>query len=92
MEGSRRLVTEGQTKFGQLQATGNATINGLMAELKATEEALVRERERMSHDTEVSARSERDELTRMCALEVLPYNVTLLFALSPFLSRRCTLS
>ena len=92
LEGSRRLVAEGQTKFGQLQATGNATINGLMAELKATEEALVRERERMSHDTEVSARSERDELTRMCALEVLPYNVTLLFALSPFLSRRCTLS
>ena len=53
LEGSRRLVAENQTKYGQLQATSNATINGLMAELKATEEALVRERERMSHDTEV---------------------------------------
>ena len=53
LEGNRRLVAENQTKFGQLQATSNATINGLMAVLKATEEALVRERERMSHDTEV---------------------------------------
>jgi len=46
LEGSRRLVAENQTKYGQLTATSNATINGLMAELKATEEALVRERER----------------------------------------------
>ena len=53
LEGSRRLVNEHQTKYTQLQSTSNATINGLMAELKATEEALVRERERMSHDTEV---------------------------------------
>ena len=53
LEGSRRLVAESQTKFSQLQSTSNATINGLMAELKATEEALVRERERMSHDTEI---------------------------------------
>ena len=76
LEGSRRLVAEGQTKFGQLQATSNATINGLMAELKATEEALVRERERMSHDTEV-LRSQVVETERDMDSNISKYKTTI---------------
>ena len=76
LEGSRRLVAENQTKYGQLTATSNATINGLMAELKATEEALVRERERMSHDTDV-LRSQVIETERDMDNNILKYKTTI---------------
>ncbi|GMH46288.1 hypothetical protein TrRE_jg8220, partial [Triparma retinervis] len=76
LEGSRRLVAENQTKYGQLTATSNATINGLMAELKATEEALVRERERMSHDTEV-LRSQVIETERDMDSNIMKYKTTI---------------
>jgi chromosome segregation ATPase len=76
LEGGRRLVAENQSKYAQLQSTCNATINGLMAELKATEEALVRERERMSHDTEV-LRTQIMETERDLDSNVTKYKTTI---------------
>jgi len=76
LEGGRRLVAEGTHKYGQLQSTCNATINGLMAELKATEEALNRERERMSHDTEV-LRNQVMETERDMDTNVTKYKTTI---------------